>query len=69
MTTKKTHVSGTFAEVKVSGQVASRKEFRPESDSVSSQWRYIRLTYPNGVTLSLPASIEPSILVSYINLV
>lgn len=62
--TKKTNMTGAFAEVKVS----KTAESRIPADPTDFSWRYIRLTYPNGVTITLPSSIEPDRLASFIYL-
>lgn len=60
--TQKKNTSGIFAEVKVQ----DRKQ--DVESTVDSQWRYIRITYPNGVTITVPSSITPERLSSLVYL-
>lgn len=65
---KKTCSSPMFAEVKVAGD-----EDRHPSSSADTQRRenripYMKLTYPNGVTLILPASLDIKTVEQYIRI-
>lgn len=57
-----------FAEIKVSGPNQSDNTVGTENDPCSSTWRFIRITYPNGVTITVPSGMDPETLSRYIYL-
>lgn len=62
---KKTNSLPAFAEIKTGNAVDVPATIR---SSVSSGWKYVRLLYPNGVTLLLPYDIDSKDLSRFINL-
>ena len=62
---KKSNSIPAFAELKTSNVIDVSETVRPSS---SSDWKYVRLLYPNGVTLLLPYDIDSKDLSRFINL-
>ena len=57
--------SPMFAEVNVERQT---KEFPIHQDRTKRRFTYIKLTYPNGVTLTLPSDTDPEMLAGYLRI-
>jgi hypothetical protein len=57
--------SPLFAEVNV-GQRAA--ESRNRNDRRDKRFTFVKLTYPNGVTLTLPSDTDPEILTGYLRI-
>ena len=57
--------SPLFAEVNV-GQRAA--ETRSRNDRRDKRFTFVKLTYPNGVTLTLPSDTDPEILTGYLRI-
>ncbi len=57
--------SPLFAEVNV-GQRAA--ESRSRNDRRDKRFTFVKLTYPNGVTLTLPSDTDPEILTGYLRI-
>lgn len=57
--------AGMFAEIKVSGPNQIQNSPCSENDVNASSWRFIKITYPNGVTITVPSEMEPATLSRY----
>jgi len=54
-----------FAELNVERQA---KEFQKREDRPKRRFTYIKLTYPSGVTLTLPSDTDPEVLAGYLRI-
>ena len=57
--------SPMFAEVNVERQA---KEVLKREDRSKRRFTYIKLTYPSGVTLTLPSDTDPEVLAGYLRI-
>lgn len=57
--------SPLFAEVNVGRRAA---ESRNRNDRRDKRFTFVKLTYPNGVTLTLPSDTDPEILTGYLRI-
>jgi len=57
-----------FTQIKVSSPEVSQVTEVKSQDGADSTWRYIRIAYPNGVTITVPSTISPEIISRYIYL-
>ena len=57
--------SPLFSEVNVGQQAA---ESRNRNDRRDKRFTFVKLTYPNGVTLTLPSDTDPEILTGYLRI-
>ena len=57
--------SPMFAEVNVERQT---KELPIRQERTKRRFTYIKLTYPNGVTLTLPSDTDPEMLAGYLRI-
>lgn len=68
MYNKKQNTKPLFAEVKLTDddirQQGANNEFKPRDQRIP----YIKLTYPNGVTLNLPTTIDVKLVEQYIRI-
>ncbi len=58
--------TGMFAEVKVSRPNQAENAAGNENDPSGNVWRFIKITYPNGVTITVPSGLDPESLSRYI---
>ena len=54
-----------FAEVKVERQT---KEHQIHNERTKKRFTYIKLSYPSGVTLTLPSDTDPETLAGYLRI-
>ena len=68
MNSKKQNQSPLFAEVKLTGdevrQQAAHRDYKQRGQSIP----YIKLSYPNGVTINLPTTIDVKMIEQYIRI-
>lgn len=57
--------SPLFAEVNVGQRAAGS---RNRNDRRDKRFTFVKLTYPNGVTLTLPSDTDPEILTGYLRI-
>ena len=65
---KKSFTTHMFAEVKVAGDVDRHPSSASEIQRRENRIPYIKLTYPNGVTLILPTTLDIKTIEQYIRI-
>lgn len=50
--------TGMFAEVKVSRPNQADNATGNDNDPGANAWRFIKITYPNGVTITVPSGLD-----------
>lgn len=68
MYTKKQTQKPLFAEVKLTDEDVRQQAAKNDSKQRDQRIPYIKLTYPNGVTLNLPTSIDVRLVEQYIRI-
>ncbi len=57
-----------FAAIRVSNPNQADNLVSNENDPSGNTWRFIKITYPNGVTITVPSGMDPETLSHYIYL-